>query len=67
MTKRAVATKAQIQRSIKAAQKQGLHIAGIRPDGTVVTYGAGDNPLVPIDQRETELAGSASEVRRWAD
>jgi hypothetical protein len=44
-----------------------LHIAGIRPDGTVVTYQGGENPLVPIDQHETDLAGSCSDLSRWAD
>ena len=67
MTKRATATKAQIKRGIEAAREQGLHIAGIRPDGTIVTYDGGENPLVPIDHRETDLAGSSSETSRWAD
>jgi hypothetical protein len=67
MTKRATATKAQIRRCIEAAREQGLHIAGIRPDGTIVIYENGENPLVPIDQYEIELAGSSSDSSRWAD
>jgi 2-C-methyl-D-erythritol 4-phosphate cytidylyltransferase len=65
MTKRATATKAQIKRCIEAALEQGLHIAGIRPDGTIVTYDGGENPLVPIDGNEGDLA--PSDVSRWAD
>jgi hypothetical protein len=36
MTGKAVCTEAQIRRAIKAAQKEGLPIAGVRPDGTVI-------------------------------
>jgi hypothetical protein len=43
MTSRAVATEAQIRRAIKAAQKEGLPIAGIRPDGTIII---GEPPIL---------------------
>ena len=36
MTNRAICTEAQIRRAIKAAQKEGLPIAGVRPDGTII-------------------------------
>jgi hypothetical protein len=36
MTTRALCTEAQIRRAIKAAQKEGLPIAGVRPDGTII-------------------------------
>jgi hypothetical protein len=67
MTRRAVATKAQIRRSIKAALEQGLRVAGIRPDGTIVTHEGGENPLVPIDQPKTDAAGLSPDTSRWAD
>lgn len=44
MTKRAAATQAQVRRNIKAARLEGLRIAGIRPDGTLIV-GDGDIPL----------------------
>ena len=34
MTTRVICTEAQIRRAIRAAQKEGLPIAGMRPDGT---------------------------------
>jgi len=36
MTTRVTCTEAQIRRAIKAAQKEGLQIAGMRPDGTLI-------------------------------
>ena len=36
MTKPAAATRAQIERAIRAAQAAGLRVTGIAPDGTVL-------------------------------
>ena len=36
MTTRVICTEAQIRRAIRAAQKEGLPIAGMRPDGTII-------------------------------
>jgi len=46
MTARAICTEAQIRRAIKAARKEGLPIAGVRPDGTVI-IGEPTASLVP--------------------
>jgi hypothetical protein len=64
MTKRATFTQAQIRRVIQAAQREGLRIAGIRADGTVVVF-EGENPLVPVDR--TVAATDASDTLRWGD
>jgi hypothetical protein len=63
VTKRAPATKAQVQRNIKAARLEGLHIAGIRPDGTVIVRD-GDIPPSPLDCGLDEPAASIS---KWED
>jgi len=34
MTKRAALTQAQVRRIIQAARREGLRVAGIKPDGT---------------------------------
>jgi hypothetical protein len=36
MTKPAIATQAQVRRNIKAARLEGLHVAAIKPDGTLI-------------------------------
>jgi hypothetical protein len=46
VTAKAPATQMSIQRAIKAAQKQGLHVLAIRPDGTVVV---GKQPIETTD------------------
>jgi hypothetical protein len=65
MTKPLPFTQASLRRAIAAARKEGLRIAGIRPDGTLITTIAGENPAI-------ELVGSAasgeSEARsKWQD
>lgn len=59
-------TQAQVRRLIQAARREGLRIAGLKPDGTVVVYDKGDNPLVPVDH---SLAGpdDLDALRRWGD
>jgi hypothetical protein len=56
MTTRAICTEAQIRRAIKAAQKEGLPIAGVRPDGTIII---GEPPTLapaPADDRWSDPA-----------
>lgn len=65
MTKRATVTQAQVRRMIYAARREGLRIAGIKPDGTVVTY-EGENPLVPVDHPVAAL-DDPDALRRWGD
>jgi hypothetical protein len=65
MTQRLPFTQASLRRAIAAARKEGLRIAEIRPDGTLITICAGENPQI-------ELVGSApnaeSEARsKWQD
>jgi hypothetical protein len=40
-------TQAILSRAIKAAQKAGLRVTGIRPDGTLLVQNA-DQPLEPL-------------------
>jgi hypothetical protein len=65
VTKRAAATRAQVCRNIDAARLKGLRIAGIRPDGTIVTYEDGNNPFAPVDQHDPGLQDS--DTLRWGD
>ena len=59
MTVKALATQTSIQRAIRAARKEGLHVLGVRPDGTILT---GESPIpvnelvpsVPEDETEKE-------------
>lgn len=43
MTKPATFTQATLKRAIKAAQAAGLHVIGIRADGTVLVDNASDS------------------------
>jgi hypothetical protein len=61
MTARLPFTQARIERAIKAAQKLGLRVTGIRPDGTVLVQ-EGDAPVVPLELGEQNGAAS-----RWAE
>lgn len=62
MTKAATATQAQIKRHVKAAYGAGATAVAIRPDGTVVAYREGDNPLVPTPYRDAALDGGGEVV-----
>ena len=64
MTRRAGFTQAQVRRVIQAARREGLRIAGIRADGTVVVF-EGENPLVPVDR--PIAATDDPDALRWAD
>jgi len=66
MTKRTKVTQAQVRRIIQAARREGLRIAGIKPDGTVLVYDGWENPLVPID-RPIAATDDANALRRWGD
>jgi len=69
MTKRAGVTQAQVRRIIQAARREGLRIAGIKPDGTIVVYEQEENPLVPVDRVDRTITGTedADTLRRWGD
>lgn len=64
MTRRASFTQSQVRRLIQAARREGLKIAGLRPDGTVIVY-EGDNPLVPVDL--SPAGPDHAEALRWGD
>jgi hypothetical protein len=65
MTKRVPFTQAQVRRVIQAARREGLRVAGIKPDGTVVVYDGGENPLAPVDGL---IGGSEdADAVRWSD
>jgi len=52
-------------RMIKVAKAQGLRVAGILPDGTIVTYDGDKNPL--IDRLPPISKDADDESARWAD
>ncbi len=62
MTQRLPFTQQSVRRAIAAARKEGLHVLGIRPDGTIIL---GDNPgpgIIP------NLApGQSAESSKWED
>lgn len=64
MTKQAIATQAQVRRNIKAARLEGLRIAGIRPDGTLIVRD-GNTPLSPT--LDFEVDEQAAPVSKWGD
>jgi hypothetical protein len=55
MSAKAVATEIQIRRAIKAARKEGLSIAGVRADGTVI-IGEPSPALVPLNDANAKWA-----------
>ena len=44
MTARAPFTEAALRRAIRAAEKQGYRVGGVRPDGTVLIYIGDERP-----------------------
>ena len=54
MSAKAVATETQIRRAIKAARKEGLSIAGVRADGTII-IGEPSPPMVPVQPNDVWL------------
>jgi hypothetical protein len=66
MTKRAARiTQSEVARIIRAARREGLRIAGIKPDGTIIVYEQGENPLAPVDH--SKAATQDTEAVRWGD
>jgi hypothetical protein len=65
MARRDGHTQAKVRRNIKAARLEGLRVAGIKPDGTIIVC-EDQNPLVPVDQSEPPLP-DLNAVRRWGD
>jgi hypothetical protein len=62
MTRALPFTEHGLLRAIKAVHKSGLHVAGVRPDGTVLVYD-GDNPLALVDAAPQDTDA----LRRWGD
>jgi hypothetical protein len=62
MTRALPFTEHGLRRAIKAVHKSGLHVAGVRPDGTVLVHD-GDNPLAPV----AAAPHDAEALRRWGD
>lgn len=44
MTARGTFTEAQLCRAIKAAEKRGYKVGGIKPDGTILVYSSEERP-----------------------
>jgi len=64
MTTPAICTKAQVRRIIRAAREEGLRVAGIKPDGTIIVHD-GKPPLSSADA--FELDEKASTHSKWED
>jgi hypothetical protein len=62
MTKRAIATQAQVRRNILAAQKVGLNIVGIKPDGTVLVRTEPHLPVLSLDEQLSDAKWKEVEV-----
>lgn len=62
MTARAPFTQQTVRKAIKAARKEGLHVHGIRPDGTVIV---GENP--PADLPIKPIERDNAEPSKWED
>ena len=58
MTRRLPFTQASLCRAIRAARKEGLRVAGIRPDGTLIVHDGADTiddgALVDQDERPSK-------------
>ena len=62
MTARAQYTQAQIRRAIQAARKEGLPIAGVCPDGTVIIGEARKIDIPALASSSNDAASS-----KWED
>lgn len=55
MTARATFTEAALRRAIRAAEKAGYRVGGVKPDGTVLVYSGDDRPeslsIVPAPEQ----------------
>ena len=63
MTKRARTTQAAVRRIIRAALKEGLHIKGIKPDGTIMV----DDAVSSIVPSDNGLDGVVATRSDWED
>ena len=61
MTRPLPFTQASLCRAIRAARKEGLRVAGIRPDGTLIVHDVADT----ID--DGALAGQDERRSKWED
>jgi hypothetical protein len=50
MTRAIPFTKARLRRAIEAAREAGLHVTGIRPDGTLIVDDNPQGPEKPVEQ-----------------
>jgi len=65
MTRALPFTEASIARIIKGVMKAGLHVVGVKPDGTLITA---YEPLDPTSLAPAnEQASQAAETRRMGD
>ena len=62
MTKPLPFTQASIRRAVRAARREGLHVLGIRPDGTVIV---GDNPNIGVPTLPPDLNNAPAS--KWED
>jgi hypothetical protein len=62
MTRAIPFTQAKVTRAIAAAQKAGLRVIGIKPDGTVLVQ-EGDAPIAPVDTSRQDAPSGTS----WDD
>jgi hypothetical protein len=57
VTARLPFTQAAIERAIRAAEKRGYKVGGVKPDGTVLVYSGEDRPenlsIVPAQEEAT--------------
>jgi hypothetical protein len=60
VTVKAPATQTSIQRAIRAARKEGLHVLGVRPDGTILT---GESPI-PVNELVPSVPQTEDEAER---
>jgi len=60
VTVKALATQTSIQRAIRAARKEGLHVLGVRPDGTILT---GERPI-PASELVPNVADDETEKEK---
>jgi hypothetical protein len=61
VTVKAPASQMSIQRAIRAARKEGLHVWGVRSDGTIIT---GEQPIQTTDIIPTAPPQTEDEAER---
>jgi hypothetical protein len=64
MTRAVPFTQAAIERAIKAVEKRGYKVGGVKPDGTVLVYTGDERPeSLSIVPRQEQTVGGP----RWED